>query len=82
LLWAPINSALKGRFACGGLIPKELTKKEIGLSKERIEGIYMSGVIHDVGKVSVPTEILSNPGRITETEFELIKNHVHQGCET
>lgn len=54
----------------------------MGLSKERIEGIYMSGVIHDVGKVSVPTEILSNPGRITETEFELIKNHAHQGCET
>jgi len=53
--------------------------KEMGLSKERIEGIYMSGVIHDVGKVSVPTEILSKPGKITATEFELIKSHAQEG---
>ncbi len=53
--------------------------EEMGLSKERIEGIYMSGVIHDLGKVSVPTEILSKPGKITEIEFELIKNHAQEG---
>ncbi len=53
--------------------------EEMGLSKERIEGIYMSGVIHDLGKISVPTEILSKPGKITETEFKLIKNHAREG---
>ncbi len=53
--------------------------EEMGLSKERIEGIYMSGVIHDLGKVSVPTEILSKPGKITKIEFELIKNHAQEG---
>ena len=53
--------------------------EEMKLSKDRIEGIYMSGVIHDVGKVSVPTEILSKPGKITAIEFELIKNHAQEG---
>ncbi len=53
--------------------------EEMGLSKDRIEGIYMSGVIHDVGKVSVPTEILSKPGKITTIELELIKNHAQEG---
>lgn len=53
--------------------------EEMGLSKERIEGIYMTGVIHDLGKVSIPTEILSKPGKITATEFELIKNHAQEG---
>ncbi len=53
--------------------------EEKGLSKERIEGIYMSGVIHDLGKVSVPSEILSKPGKITKIEFELIKTHAQEG---
>ena len=53
--------------------------EEMGLPKERLEGIYMSGIIHDLGKISVPTEILSKPGKITKFEFELIKNHAQEG---
>jgi HD-GYP domain-containing protein (c-di-GMP phosphodiesterase class II) len=48
---------------------------EIGLPKETIEGIQMAGAIHDLGKISVPTEILSKPTRLTDIEFKLIQTH-------
>ncbi|OHB87745.1 MAG: hypothetical protein A3C38_02295 [Planctomycetes bacterium RIFCSPHIGHO2_02_FULL_50_42] len=52
---------------------------EMGLSSELIEGIRMAGAIHDIGKIAVPAEILSKPGKITETEFEMIKAHSQIG---
>jgi PAS domain S-box-containing protein/putative nucleotidyltransferase with HDIG domain len=55
--------------------------KRMALSKERIEGIYMAGVIHDIGKISVPSEILSKPGKLTEMEFNLIKSHPQIGFD-
>ena len=39
----------------------------------------MGGMIHDLGKIAVPAEILSKPGRLTDTEFSLIKNHPQVG---
>ncbi len=48
---------------------------EIGISKDLIDGIRMAGVIHDLGKISIPTEILSKPGRLNNIEFNLIKTH-------
>lgn len=54
---------------------------EMGLSKELIDGIRMAGVIHDLGKISVPAEILSKPGQISESEMSLIKQHPHAGYE-
>jgi PAS domain S-box-containing protein len=47
----------------------------IGLGAEEVDGIRMAGAIHDLGKITVPAEILSKPGRITEIEFSLIKTH-------
>ncbi|TET10184.1 HD domain-containing protein [Candidatus Aerophobetes bacterium] len=52
---------------------------EMGLSKDQIDGIRMAGMIHDLGKISVPAEILSKPGRITEREFDIIKSHSQVG---
>ena len=51
------------------------------LAPDRIEGIWIAGSIHDVGKLSIPTEILSKPGKITENEFALIKEHPRKGYE-
>jgi len=45
------------------------------LSKERIEGIGIAGNIHDIGKIAVPAEILSRPGKLNEPEMGLIRNH-------
>ena len=49
--------------------------REMQLCQEAIEGIKMAGVIHDLGKLRVPPDILSKPGRLTEPEFAIIKTH-------
>ena len=54
---------------------------EMGLPPEQIEGIRMAGVIHDIGKISLPTEILSKPTKLSTIEFSLIKQHARQGYE-
>jgi len=54
---------------------------EMGLSQEKIEGIRMAGSIHDIGKLSIPAEILSKPTKLTDIEFSLIKEHSRIGYE-
>jgi len=48
---------------------------KIGLDEDRIEKLRMAGLIHDIGKIGVPEVILNKPGKLTEEEFELVKNH-------
>ena len=54
---------------------------EMGLPKDKIDGIRMAGSIHDIGKISIPAEILSKPTKLTNNEFSLIKEHSHSGYE-
>jgi PAS domain S-box-containing protein len=54
---------------------------EMGLPKGKIEGIRMAGSIHDIGKLSIPAEILSKPTKLTNIEFSLIKEHSQKGYE-
>lgn len=54
---------------------------EMRLPEERIEGIRIAGAIHDIGKMYVPSEILSKPGRLSELEFEMIKMHPRAGYD-
>ncbi len=54
---------------------------EMGLAQEKIDGIHMAGSIHDIGKLSIPAEILSKPTKLTNIEFSLIKEHVRSGYE-
>jgi len=54
---------------------------EMALPSGMIEGIGMAGNIHDIGKISVPAEILSKPGTLTEIQFALIKAHPKTGYE-
>jgi PAS domain S-box-containing protein len=54
---------------------------EMGLSQEKIDGIRMAGIIHDIGKLSIPAEILSKPTKLKEIEFSLIKEHSRSGYE-
>jgi putative nucleotidyltransferase with HDIG domain len=51
----------------------------MGLSTDRIEGLRMSGELHDIGKIQVPAEILSKPGKISEAEYTIIKTHAQVG---
>ena len=54
---------------------------EMGLSGDQIDGIRIAGTIHDLGKISVPSEILTIPRKLTALEFSLIKNHPQSGYE-
>jgi PAS domain S-box-containing protein len=49
------------------------------LPREEIDGLRMGASVHDLGKISIPAEILSKPGRLNENEFRLIKNHPQVG---
>jgi len=53
--------------------------KQLQLPEDRIEGVHLASVVHDVGKIKVPAEILSKPGRLTINEFNLIKEHSQTG---
>ncbi len=55
--------------------------REIGLSKDQIEGLRMAGVIHDIGKLSIPAEILTNPKKLMDIEMSLIKQHPQTGFD-
>ncbi len=54
---------------------------EMGLPQEKIEGLRMAGAIHDIGKISIPAELLSKPTKLTNVEFSLIKEHARIGYE-
>jgi putative nucleotidyltransferase with HDIG domain len=53
--------------------------EHMGLSADMIDGIRIAGLLHDIGKISVPVEILIKPGKITKEEFNIIKEHPRIG---
>ena len=54
---------------------------EMGLDQDKIEGIHMAGIVHDIGKITIPSEILIKPTKLTNIEFSLIKQHSLNGYE-
>uniref|UniRef100_A0A7C3RM04 HD domain-containing protein n=1 Tax=Dictyoglomus thermophilum TaxID=14 RepID=A0A7C3RM04_DICTH len=62
----------------------ELSKRiaqEMGFSKEKINAIYIGALLHDIGKIAIPTEILNKPGKLTPIEFEIVKTHPFKGYD-
>jgi PAS domain S-box-containing protein len=49
--------------------------REFGFDDRRLEGLRVAGYLHDVGKMTIPSEILSKPGRLSAIEFQLIQGH-------
>jgi putative nucleotidyltransferase with HDIG domain len=54
---------------------------EMGLSEWHMKGMHIIGLLHDVGKIAVPAEILSKPGKISQYEFNIIKGHSRIGYD-
>lgn len=54
---------------------------EYHLPQSEIDKIVTSSVLHDVGKISIPDNILNKPGKLTKEEFEIMKEHTVKGCE-
>jgi len=55
--------------------------KELNLPEERIQGLRMAALLHDIGKVVVPAEILTKPARLSDLEFAMLKEHPQVGYE-
>ena len=55
--------------------------QEMKLPQDKIEGTRIASLVHDIGKVNLPTEIISKPGKLIEVEFNLIKNYPKIGYE-
>lgn len=54
--------------------------KHMGLDEQRVNGLELAAIIHDIGKIKIPTEILSKPSRLSKAEFEIIKTHPEAGA--
>src|SRR5208282_5460722 len=54
---------------------------ELGLSDSEVKGLRIIGGLHDIGKISVPAEFLSKPGRLGAAEFEIVKTHSQNGYD-
>jgi putative two-component system response regulator len=55
--------------------------ERMGLSEEQIQGISMAGLVHDIGKIQVPAEILANPRELTDLETQMIRTHPQNAYE-
>jgi diguanylate cyclase (GGDEF)-like protein/putative nucleotidyltransferase with HDIG domain len=66
------HSETVGRYA-------EMMAHELGLSEQRTSRVRLAGLLHDIGKVGVPDEILKKPGKLTDEEFALIRRHPELG---
>jgi PAS domain S-box-containing protein/putative nucleotidyltransferase with HDIG domain len=69
-----------GHQAKVAYLAKKIAEK-MNLPKEKIESIYIAAMLHDIGKIVVPTEILNKGGKLSENEYSLIKEHCKNGYE-
>jgi two-component system, cell cycle response regulator len=70
---SPTHSRRVGRLA-------ELAARELGLAPERVERVRVAGALHDVGRVSVPEDLLRKPGPLTSEEWTLVRTHPEVGA--
>jgi diguanylate cyclase (GGDEF)-like protein/putative nucleotidyltransferase with HDIG domain len=68
------HSETVGRYA-------EMMARELGLSDRHVSRVRLAGMLHDIGKIGVPDEILRKPGRLTEQEFLVIRRHPELGVQ-
>ena len=73
----PYTSGHQARVA---ELAKEIAR-QMGLPEEQLHAIHLAGLVHDLGKISIPAEILSKPSRLNEIEYSLIKMHPQAGYD-
>lgn len=55
--------------------------RELGLTEDQVHGIHLAGIVHDIGKIRIPAEVLSKPGLLDKIEFSFIETHSQVGYE-
>lgn len=55
--------------------------KQMGMKKDTLRSLGMAGLLHDIGKMMIPDDVLNKPGKLTDIEFEIIKTHSQRGWE-
>ena len=55
--------------------------RDLGLVDECINGLYLAAIVHDIGKIRVPAEVLTRPGRLSGIEYDMVKTHVEAGYD-
>ncbi len=55
--------------------------QELDLGAEALLGLRLGSLVHDIGKIAIPSEILTKPGKLNPAEYDLIKTHVERGAE-
>ncbi len=55
--------------------------RAMGMDEDTVTGIFLAGQVHDIGKISIPAEMLNRPGRLSPLEYELMKTHVLAGYD-
>ena len=63
-----------------GLVAADIAR-ELGWSNDRCELLKQVGLLHDIGKIAIPSDILSKPKRLTSAEYELVKTHSEAGFD-
>ncbi|WP_455380612.1 HD domain-containing phosphohydrolase [Acidihalobacter prosperus] len=54
---------------------------EMGLPKNQVHGIHLAGIVHDIGKIRIPAEILTKPARLSQLEFSFVRTHAQAGYD-
>jgi len=55
--------------------------RDMGLSDDSVNGLYLAAIVHDIGKIRVPAEVLTRPGKLSKLEFDIVKTHVEAGYD-
>jgi putative nucleotidyltransferase with HDIG domain len=58
-----------------------LIARKMGLNSDRLQGLHMAGMVHDIGKVAIPAEILTKPTALTALERQMVQGHVESGYQ-
>lgn len=74
------DSYTNGHSKRVGIYSREIARA-LKLPDDEIDNIYYIALLHDIGKISIPLEILNKPGRLTDEEFEIMKSHTTAGAK-
>ena len=55
--------------------------REMGLGEDQVHGVHLAGIVHDIGKIHIPAEILSKPGALSHLEYDFVKLHSQAGYD-